>query len=130
MKPGKVIIPLGAIPEPHEIETGKFFAALGNDVEFLPPSYMKGVFSPDMLMNGTRWEIKAPCGDSKRTIENNYRSAERQSQNVIFDLRRVKLGEKIAIGYIKQQFNLRRSKIKRIIVITKDKKYLDLTRKK
>ncbi|MCL2338354.1 MAG: hypothetical protein FWC51_00150 [Proteobacteria bacterium] len=125
---GKIIIPGGALPETHELETANFFAAAGSEIEFLPPSYVKGVFSPDILMDGQRWEIKSPCGNSKRTIENNYRSAERQSENIVFDLRRIGLNENVAIKYVKQQFNLRRGKVKRVIIITKENKILDFKR--
>jgi hypothetical protein len=79
MKHGKIIIPCGVFPERHELETASFFAETGTDVEFLPPSYVKGVYSPDIQMDGQRWEIKSPCGSSKRTIENNYRNAQKQS---------------------------------------------------
>ena len=125
---GKIIIPVGTIPEKHELETASFFAELGKNVEFLPPSYSKGIYSPDVLIDGQRWEIKSPIGSSKRTIENNYRKAQMQSENVIFDLTRIEMGEKIAIEKIKQQFNLRTGKIKRIKIITKDKRILDLLR--
>ena len=125
---GKIIIPVGVIPEKHELETANFFAELGKNVEFLPPSYAKGVYSPDVLIDGQRWEIKSPTGNSKRTIENNYRNAQKQSSNVIFDLRRIGMDERTAIAKIKQQFNLRSGKVKRITVITKDKKMLDLGR--
>jgi len=127
-KHGRIIIPCGVIPEKHELETANFFAGLGKDVEFLAPSYAKGVYSPDVQIDGQRWEIKSPCGNSKRTIENNYRNAEKQSQNIIFDLHRIKLNELAAIAKIKREFALRKSKIKRIFIITKDKKLLDLFR--
>ena len=125
---GQVIIPYGFIPEKHELETANFFAGLGKNVEFLAPSYAKGVYSPDVQMDGQRWEIKSPCGNSKRTIENNYRNAQKQSSHIIFDLRRIKLGEQAAIAKIKREFTLRNSKIKRILIITKEKKLLDLSR--
>jgi len=118
-KYGQIIIPCGVIPEKHELETASFSAELGEDVEFLAPSYAKGVYSPDVQIEEQRWEIKSPCGNSKHTIENNYRSAQRQSPNVIFDLRRFKIDERIAISKIKQQFSLRTGKIKHVLIITK-----------
>ena len=127
-KCGRIIIPCGVIPEKHELETATFFAGLGKDVEFLAPSYAKGVYSPDVLIDGQRWEIKSPCGKRPRTIENNYRNAEKQSPNVIFDLSRIKLDEPAAIAKIKREFALRNSRIKRVSIITKDKKILDLVR--
>ncbi len=128
IKPGKIIIPIGVFPEKHELETANVLAALGKNIEFLAPIYAKGVFTPDLIMDGQRWEIKSPCGNSKRTIENNYRNASLQSMNIIFDLRRIGLSEKVAIKYIEQQFNLRRGKIKRVMVISKNEKILDFIR--
>jgi len=125
---GKIIIPVGTIPEKHELETASFFAELGKNVEFLPPSYSKGIYSPDVLIDGQRWEIKSPTGNSNRTIENNYRNAQMQSENIIFDLRRIKLNEKMAVAKVKQQFNLRAGRVKRVLIITKNKKVLDLFR--
>ena len=125
---GKIIIPGGTLPEPHELDVANILVTTGYDVEFLSPSYTKGIFSPDILMGGKKWEIKSPCGQSKRTIENNFRKAQHQSENVIFDLRRIGLSEKVAIEYVKQQFNLRRGKVKCIRIITKDHKMLDLNR--
>jgi hypothetical protein len=127
-KYGKIIIPYGVIPEKHELETANFFTELGKDVEFLAPSYTKGVYSPDVLIDGRIWEIKSPCGNSKRTIEGIYRHAEKQSPNIIFDLRRIKMSEPIAVAKIKREFSLRNNKVKCVFVITKDKKLLDLKR--
>jgi hypothetical protein len=126
---GKIIILGGAIPEKHELETANILAAMGKDIEFLPPSYAKGIFSPDLLMDGQRWEMKSPCGCSKRTIENNFRRAQKQSENIIFDLRRIGLDENVAISKIKRELSLQRSgKIRRIIIITKNNKILDFKR--
>ena len=116
------------IPEKHELETASVFAAMGKEVEFLQPSYIKGIFSPDLLMDGQRWEVKSPCGRSKRTLEDNYKKAEKQSENIIFDLRRIGMDEKIAVSKIKREFNMRRSKVERIIIITKNDKILDFKR--
>jgi hypothetical protein len=128
-KYGKIIIPYGVIPEKHELETANFFAKLGKDIEFLKPSRIKGVRTPDIEIDGVRWEIKAPCGSSRRTIENNFRNAELQSQNIIFDLRRIGLKEKIAISQINREFYFQHGgKIKRVIIITKNNKSLDLKR--
>ena len=118
-KPGKYIAPYGANIQPHEIETAKFLNKLGKDVEFLMPSYTKGVSSPDILMDGVIWEIKSPQGESKRTIDNNYRAAQKQAQNIIFDLRRIRIDETKAISQIKYAFEHRKRRIMRIIIITK-----------
>jgi hypothetical protein len=127
-KHGKIIIPAGLIPEKHELETANLFAELGKDVEFLLPRFAKGLKNPDILMDGIIWEIKCPYGKSKRTIENNYRTAQYQSENVIFDIRKIGMNETIAISKIKQQFSLRRGRIKRIKIISKGNIVLDIAR--
>ncbi len=127
IKPGKIIIQHGAFPEPHEILTANFFTGIGKDIEFIRPNLANGVKNPDIKMDGVIWETKSPCGNSKRTIENNFRKAQKQSKNIVFDLRRIKLSEKIAISKIKQEFSLQHGhKIRRIMIITKKHEILDL----
>jgi len=129
-KYGKIIIPFGVVIERHEIDTAKILISLGHDVIFLVPVGTKGIRTPDIEMNGRRWEIKCPTGSSKRTIENLYRSAEGQSENLIFNIRGIKLSESVAISIIRREFDHRIRKIKRIIIITKDKKIIDISRNK
>ena len=127
-KIGSIIVEAGALPERHEMDTVNYLAALGHDIKFLVPNCAKGVRTPDIEMDGCRWELKCPCGNSKRTIENNYRSAQGQSENIIFNIRWMPITEKECIKLIKRQFELRPYKVKRILIITKDKKILDFRR--
>lgn len=124
IKPGKIIIPVGVYPEKHELETVNVFVALGYTVEFLTPIYVKGVFSPDILMDGKIWEMKCPCGNSKMAIEKHFRKAAKQSENIIFDLRRTELCEKIAVSKVKREFSMRHGKAKRVMIIIKNEKNL------
>ncbi|MCL2484599.1 MAG: hypothetical protein FWF00_04585 [Endomicrobia bacterium] len=48
---GKTIIPFEYRPEPHELDTAKFFNKLGKDVEFLAPVYVKNAKTPDIKMD-------------------------------------------------------------------------------
>ena len=76
-------------------------------------------------MDGVEWEMKSPQGDSKRTIESNFRKAVTQAKYIIFDLRRTKLPEKLCIGQLEKEFNARKY-LKRLYVICKNgelKKY-------
>ena len=114
-------------PEKHELETARFFAERGNNIVFIPPSNSPNVHMPDIEMNGVEWEIKCPQGKSKRTIENNFRIAIRQSKNIIIDLRRIHLPESICIDQIKKEYNLR-PYIKKILVITKNNQLIILSR--
>lgn len=93
---------LNTPPEKHELDTAKFFSALGKDVVFLKPSSIPNTHTPDILMDGVEWEMKCPQGNGKRTIEENFRKAVKQSKYIIFDLRLIKIpeaGKGIAGGY-------------------------------
>ena len=68
-------------------------------------------------MNGIEWEIKCPIGNGKRTIEKSYHKAALQSKNIIFDLRRISLPEKLAITQLEREFNDKHTI--RLLVITK-----------
>lgn len=116
---GKIdISQLNTPPEKHEFETAKFFADMGKDIVFLKPSDIPNVHTPDIRMDGVEWEIKCPEGSGKRTIEKNIVKAELQSNNIILDLRWIKIPEKECLSQIKRNFESR-SRIRRILVITK-----------
>jgi len=117
---GTTIIPFGAHPEQHEIEIAKILNKYGKNIEFLIPVEAKYARTPDIKMDGDFWEIKSPKGNSSRTIENNLRSALRQSKNIIIDLRRIKVDETRAISQINKQFKQSKKSIKNIIVIRKN----------
>jgi hypothetical protein len=125
---GKIIIPHGVIPEMPEMEVANLFTGLGKDIEFIKPHFIKGLRNPDIKMDGRIWEIKSPHGRNKGTIENLYKTVEKQSENIIFDLRHIGLDEKIAISKIKREFSMRRNKVKRIKIITKNAEVLDISR--
>lgn len=100
----------------HEFATIKALLEKGLDVELIPPSQIKGVYLPDVVVNGIPWEIKAPEGNSKQTIKRNVQNALRQSPNVILDLRRCKINPAIAINdAIKQFYMSKRARKMKII---------------
>lgn len=102
---------------------------LGLDVLFLVPNRQKGTSTPDIEMAGLRWEIKSPSGKSSRTIENNLRSALRQSANIILDLRQMdgRIPTKKLLLDAEHRF-INAKKISRLIVITKEQKHVDFRR--
>lgn len=118
------ITPNGVELEKHEIATVFFLAEQGYNIELLKPSRRKGSRTPDIAMDDAKWEMKSPKGKSSRTIENNFRTAVRQSSHIIFDLRRMKLPAEVLINKLEKEFILRK-KTKRLIVITKVGKMLD-----
>ena len=115
-------------PEKHELSTARYFAELGYDVEFIPPNNTPKMRSPDIVMDGVAWEIKSPIGKSRRTIENNFRNANRQSDNIIFDLRRIHLPEAVCMAQLEREFSISRH-VKRVIVIKKSNEMVTFSKK-
>ena len=114
-------------PEKHELDTAKYFADLGYDIEFIPPSNIPEVHRPNIVMEGIEWEIKSPIGRSRNTISRNIKQATKQSKNIIVDLRRILAPEQQCIQQIEERF-LKRHSIKKIIVIKKDGSLFKLSR--
>ncbi|MCA9301142.1 hypothetical protein H6801_01330 [Candidatus Nomurabacteria bacterium] len=127
-KNGRTIIPLGVFPEMHELETAAVFLAQGFDVEFLLPSRIKGIRTPDVKIDNILWEIKCPTGSGKKTVEKQLQRASGQSKNIIFDSRRTKLVDTYIEKELRKQLKLSRS-FKKLILITKEGIRLDIKRK-
>lgn len=106
-------------PEKHELATAKYFAEMGKDVVFIRPSNIPDNHRPDILMDGIEWEIKAPIGKGRRNIEKNYHRASLQSENIIFDLRRMKLSDEQCLKQLEIEFEDKHTK--RLLVIKKNR---------
>ncbi len=111
----------------HEYNTVSLFLELGHDIELIPKSQIPHYRQPDIMMDGLAWEIKAPIGTGKNNIENVMQGATEQSRNIIIDLIRSKMSEEEAIkGY--QQFFMNSKRIKRMIIIKKNREILDFSK--
>ena len=126
MKKG-TLIQNGVHLKEHEYKTVKLFLENGFDVELVPASNIKGLKMPDIMLQGIPWEMKSPEGDGKRTIKNTVQNASHQSENIIIDLQRCKTDEERALREIDRYFRLSR-RLKRLKVITKDKRILDFSK--
>ena len=111
-------------PKDHEMSAALILANyyFKADVTFLRPESNK---TPDIEKDGKKWEIKSPMGSSKKTIENNLRMARKQSKHIVIDLRRIKMHKVRAIART-NYFLSKQKQIKRVIVITKDQKIVDI----
>lgn len=126
MKKGR-ITPNGVVLKSHEMATVVFLTELGLDVELVPKSNREGAKSPDVKIEGLFWEMKSPEGCGKYLIQNTMHRAARQSENVIMDLRRIKLHQNRCLAEIEKQFkDLKR--LKRVKIITKTKKVIDFAK--
>lgn len=120
-----IIIPADMKPRPktHEEASAVILANhFMRDVYFIATNNHR---SPDVKIGNTEWEIKSPIGASENNIQKNMREAASQSSNIVVDLRRSRLHQTRALGYIKQ-FAERSKKVKRVIIITKSKDVLTI----
>lgn len=113
-------------PRPHEKCAAEFLAQyFQSDIVFLHRAASQ---TPDLfvLKTNIRWELKAPKGNGKHTIQNNLRGIDKQSENVILDLCRIKLTEKQAISRTKEFLKKDSNRIKRLKILTKQQKIIDI----
>lgn len=120
-KKGK-ITPNGVVLKTHENATAVFLTEQGFDVELIPASNIEGVHTPDIKMDGLKWEMKAPLGEGNQLMENIIQRALRQSQNIIIDLRHTKRHQTKCLRELEKQF-LNKKGIKRLKVITKSGRF-------
>lgn len=106
-------------PEKHEMSAAIILAYhFKTDVIFLRPQHAR---TPDVDVNGVKWEIKSPLGNGKRTIDNNFSEARGQSKNIVIDLRRIKMHQAKANARIRHYLSTPHH-FKQVLVITKSKK--------
>lgn len=120
-----IVIPVGMKPRPkiHEETAADILANhFKSDVYFIETGSHG---TPDVSIQDIEWELKSPIGSSANNIQKNMREASAQSESIVVDLRRSKLHQTRAIGYIKQ-FTERSPKLKRVLVITKSKQILTI----
>ena len=123
MRKGK-IIPNGVILEKHEYKTILLFTEMGIDIELIPKSNKKGVHTPDIIMEGLKWELKSPRGSGRWLLENTLQRAVKQSPNVIIDLDRIKIHQIKCLQELEKQFYKSKG-AKQLKVIMKTKKIVD-----
>ncbi|MCL2094741.1 hypothetical protein FWH13_01350 [Candidatus Saccharibacteria bacterium] len=87
---GKVIKTGGLNVWPHEQLMADILAAAGHVVEFLPPATTDGTQTPDVLIDGLKWEMKSPRASNLKTVERNLKRARWQSSRIVFASHRMK----------------------------------------
>ncbi len=126
MNKGK-ITPNGVVLKTHENATVVFLTELGYDIELIPKSEKQGVHTPDIRFSNLLWEMKSPKGEGSSLMKNTLQKAARQSENVIVDLRRVKRIQTRCLAELKREFCISKG-VKRLKIITKTRKIIDLTK--
>ncbi len=111
-------------PKEHEMSAALILADhFKSDVIFLRPETKK---TPDIDVNGVKWEIKSPKGGAKKTIDNNLRNARKQSRHIVLDLHRAKLHQTKAEARVRHYLGSGPHKINSLKIITKTHKIIDI----
>lgn len=120
---GKIIIPSGVHPWPHELRVAELLAAAGHVVDFLATRTMR---TADILLDGVEYEIKSPERFTSNTLEHTIKDALKQSPNLIIDMSRMKrVSSTKMLNFLLNQ--VRKSKqIKRMLLITKREEIIDI----
>lgn len=114
---------LADLPKEHELSAALILAYhFKTNVIFLRPEYAR---TPDIDINGVKWEIKSPMGNGKRTIDNNFNEARKQSKNIVIDLRRIKMHQSKANARINFYLSTPHH-FQRVLIITKSKKVIEI----
>ena len=126
-KPGKIIEPPHCNIRDHERQTAKVIANAGLTVEFISASNKDLSKSPDIMIDGRRWEMKSPKTNKMSQVEKNLRRASKQAENIIIDSQRIKhIPDKKIQDFLKERLKIRKS-IKRIVFVNKRRKIVDIT---
>jgi hypothetical protein len=114
---------IGDPPKSHEFAVATVMAKhFKSDVVFIRPANFR---TPDFEVNGIKWELKSPMGSSARTIENNMRTARKQSKNLVIDLSRIKLHQRRALSRV-NFFLSKPNQFEKVFVITKTRKVIEI----
>ncbi len=126
-KSGKVIIAHGVIVWHHELLTADALSGAGYDVEFLRTKNANHSKSPDILMGGSKWEIKSPTASKLSAVERNLKRAYHQSTNIVFDSHRMgRLPDKSIQKELVKQFTLTKN-IKQMLFVNRKREVIDIS---
>ena len=108
---------------PHELRVAEILAAAGYSVEFIEES---NLHTPDILLDGTDYEIKSPKSGSANSLEHLLKKALKQSSNIIIDTSRIrKMRDDSICNFLVAQAKSRKQ-IKKLIMISKSGQIIDI----
>ena len=121
---GRVVIPGGVCPWPHELRIANILALAGYAVEFLPKANTK---TADIMLDGMAFEIKSPRSANSNTLEHMLKRALKQSCNIIVDTSRMRnVRDDSTRRFLVNQVKMRRQ-IKKLLMISKRGQIIDIS---
>ena len=123
---GKIIIEPGTNVWEHELRTADALAKAGFIVTFIKKSDIEFEKTADTLIDGFLWEFKSPTADKLKAIERNLKRGRWQSENIVFDSRRMKKIPDHVIEHEvrKQAYTIPR--ISRLLYVNKHGRIIDI----
>lgn len=121
---GKIIIPSGASSWPHELRVAKILCDAGYTVEFIPEK--NNIKTPDIKLDGILFEIKSPRSSNTNSLEHTLKNGLKQCNNLMIDTSRIKDARNENIIRFLMSQKQARKQIKRLVLITKDNKIIDI----
>lgn len=122
-KKGRIIIPAGRKPWPHELRVAEILAAAGHMVEFLPETSLR---TADILLDGVEYEIKSPRSSTPNSLEHLLKKSLKQSQNIIISLMRINGMHGSILHFLAIQAKTRK-RLKKLLVVTKQGRIIDIS---
>lgn len=122
-KKGRIIIPAGRKPWPHELRVAEILAAAGHMVEFLPETSLR---TTDILLDGVEYEIKSPRSSTPNSLEHLLKKSLKQSQNIIISLMRINGMHSSILHFLAIQAKTRK-RLKKLLVVTKQGRIIDIS---
>ena len=120
---GRIILPSGVAPWPHEMRVARILSNAGHKVEFIHKVNIK---SADIFLDGVEFEIKSPKTNKANSLEHVLKKALKQSVNIIVDSSRIReIGDMRIQSFLTHQVQSRR-RIKRMLLVTKAGDIVDI----
>lgn len=101
---GSITVEPGSDAGDSELRVGQILSHRGKSVVHLRVVNEKNRSNPDITVDGEIWEIKSPKGATKRTIENQFKRAKKQSGRFVLDLSRCGIPDEEAIRQAERRF--------------------------
>ncbi|MDR3116229.1 MAG: hypothetical protein LBT91_00065 [Bifidobacteriaceae bacterium] len=128
---GKIVAETGALVSKHEKEITEFlYKTYGGNFVYRKVSSTEGQKISDIYWNGIAYDIKASAGVSKNAIDNRLRRTEGQSNRFIFDISNSRSSNTIIINQSVEVLSRDKRHWVGEIVLVRDKKVIDILRRK
>lgn len=108
---------------PHELRVAEILSVAGYSIKFVKES---NLHTADILLNGVEFEIKSPKTSCANSLEHLLKKALKQSPNIIIDTSRMKNSRDDNIRRFLIAQARSRKQIKRMLMITKKEKIVDI----